>query len=100
VLPMHTNLRTSIVVTCAAIMGVACSACQADSTGPNSLRGVDGTVSGRTLALTITRDYGQVESFTGRLTHATHLLGFLAIDGFVEGFGYAKHQRAGRVTLP
>lgn len=128
---MHTNLRASIVVTCAAIMSVACSACQADSTGPNGLSGVwantavrslyresmtlrqvgdhvtgtgtyaleagragpttiDGTVSGTTLTLTITRDYGLVETFAGRLTDATHLLGFLDIDGFVQGIGYAK----------
>lgn len=120
-----------MVVTCAAIMGVVCSACQADSTGPNSLGGVwantgvgslyresmtlsqvgahvtgtgtyaleagragpttiDGTVSGSRLTLTITRDYGLVETFTGRLTDATHILGFLAIDGSVQGFGYAK----------
>ena len=128
---MHTNLRTSIVVTCAAIMGLACSACQADSTGPNGLSGawvntvvwphyresmtlsqagahvtgtgtyameagragpttIDGTVSGRTLSLTITRDYGEVETFAGRLTDATHLLGFLTIDGYVQGIRYEK----------
>lgn len=128
---MHTNVRTSIVVLSAAIMGVACSACQADSTGPNSLSGVwantavrslyresmtlsqvgahvmgtgtyaleagrtgpttiDGTLSGSRLTLTITRDYGQVETFSGRLTDATHLLGFLTIDGSVQGIGFEK----------
>ena len=51
---------------------------------------IDGTVSGSTLTLTITRDYGLVESFTGTLIGATHLAGTLAIDGFAQSFGYAK----------
>lgn len=132
---MHTSVRTSIVAMSAAIMGVACSTRQADSTGDR--RGdpvfsgtwahtaigpvyresmtlsqvgahvtgtgtyaieagragpttIDGTVSGSTLTLTITRDYGLVESFTGKLIGATHLAGTLAIDGFAQRFGYAK----------
>src|SRR5215831_4804261 len=130
-LPMHTNLRTSIVAIVAAIMGVACSTRQADSTDPDvtgdrlgslALNGtwahtaigpvyreamtlnqagthvtgtgtyaieagrsgpttIDGTISGRTMTLTITRDYGLVESFTGKLTDPTHLTGTLAIEG-------------------
>jgi len=137
---MHTNLKTWVVAIAAAIMGVACSTRQADSTSPDvtgdrlgnpvfsgtwahtaigpvyresmtlSQAGahvtgtgtyaieagrsgpttVDGTISGGTLTLTITRDYGLVESFTGRLTDATHLAGTLAMDGFAQSFGYAK----------
>ena len=137
---MHTSLKTSIVVIGAAIMGLACSTRQADSTGPDVTGGrlgspvfsgvwvhtaigpvyresmtlsqvgahvtgtgtyaieagrsgpttIDGSVSGSTLTLTITRDYGLVESFTGRPTDATHLVGTLAIDGFAQHFGYAK----------
>ena len=137
---MHANLKTSILAMCAAIMAVACSTRQADSTSPDvtgdrlgnpgfsgvwvhtaigpvyresmtlSQMGahvtgtgtyaieagrsgpttIDGTVAGRTLTLTITRDYGLIESFTGHLTNATHLAGTLAVDGFEQGFGYAK----------
>jgi hypothetical protein len=137
---MRTSVRTSIIAIAAAIMGVACSTRQADSTSPDvtgdrlgdpvfsgtwahtaigpvyresmtlsqvgdHVTGtgtyaieagrsgpttVDGTISGGTLTLTITRDYGLVESFTGRLTGATHLVGTLAIDGFAQSFGYVK----------
>jgi hypothetical protein len=137
---MRPNLETAIVAIAAAIMGVACSTRQVDSTGPDvtgdrlgspALKGswvhtaigplyresmtlsqvgthvagtgtyaieagrsgpttIDGMVSGRTLTLTITRDYGLVETFTGRLTDATHLTGTLAIAGSAQGFAYAK----------
>jgi len=133
---MRANLRTSIAAIGAAIMALACSARQTDSTAPGILgerpvagtwahtvigpayrevmtltqdgdrvsgtgtyaieagregpTTIDGKTSGRTLTLTITRDYGLVESFTGRLTDATHLAGTLSIDGFAHGFGYAK----------
>ena len=137
---MHTSLKTSIVAMGIAIMGVACSTRQADSTGPDvtgdrlgstAFSGVwvhtaigpvyresmtlsqvgahvtgtgtyaieagrsgpttiEATVSGSTLTLTITRDYGLVESFTGKLAGATHLAGTLAIDGFAQHFAYAK----------
>jgi hypothetical protein len=40
--------------------------------------------------LTITRDYGLRETFTGKLTDATHLVGSLVIDGFKQDFNYAK----------
>ena len=134
---MRANLKTSIVAIAAAIMGVACSSRQADSTAPGVPLGerrvagmwvhtaigpvyrelmtlaqdgdhvsgtgsyaieagregsttIDGTISGKTLTLTITRDYGLRETFTGRLTDATHLTGTLAINGFTQNFGYAK----------
>ncbi len=133
---MRANLRTSIVAIAAAIMGVACSSRQADSTAPgilgerpvagtwvhtgigpvyrelmtltqdgNRVSGtgtyaieagregpttIDGTRSGRTLTLTITRDYGLRETFTGTLTDPAHLVGMLAIDGYEQSFGYAK----------
>lgn len=133
---MRTNLRTSIAAIGAAIMALACSARQTDSTAPGILGErpaagtwvhtvigpayrevmtlaqdgarvtgtgtyaieagragptmIDGTITGSTLTLTITRDYGLVESFTGRLTDATHLAGTLSIDGFTQGFGYTK----------
>jgi hypothetical protein len=133
---MRANLRTSISTIAAAIMALACSARQADSTAPGILgerpvagtwahtaigpvyrelmtltqdgdhvsgtgtyaieagregpTAISGTISGRTLTLTITRDYGLVESFTGRLTDPTHLAGTLSIDGFAQDFGYTK----------
>jgi len=133
---MRRNLRTSIVAIAAAIMGVACSSRQADSTAPGILgerpvagtwahtgvgpvyrelmtlaqdgdhvsgtgsyaieagregsTTIDGTISGKALTLTITRDYGLSETFTGRLADATHLTGTLAINGFTQNFGYAK----------
>jgi len=69
------------------VTGTGTYALEAGRAGPTT---IDGTVSGTTLTLTITRDYGLVETFAGRLTDATHLLGFLDIDGFVQGIGYAK----------
>jgi hypothetical protein len=133
---MRANLRTSIVAIAAAIMGVACSSRQADSTAPgilgdglvagtwahtgigpvyrelmtlaqdgNRVSGtgtyaieagregpttIDGTLSGRTLTLTITRDYGLRETFTGTLTDPAHLVGKVAMDGYTQAFSYAK----------
>ena len=133
---MRANLSTTISAIAAAIMALACSARQADSTDPGILgerpvagtwahtaigpvyrelmtlaqdgdrvsgtgtyaieagregpTTISGTISGTTLTLTITRDYGLVESFTGRLTDATHLAGTLSIDGFAQGFAYTK----------
>jgi hypothetical protein len=133
---MRANLKTSIVAIAAAIMGVACSARQADTTAPgilgerpiagtwahtgigpvyrelmtlaqddNHVSGtgtyaieagregpttIDGTLSGRTLTLTITRDYGVRETFTGTLTDPAHLVGALMIDGSRQAFDYAK----------
>ena len=67
--------------------GTGTYAIEAGRAGPTT---IDGAVSGRTLTLTITRDYGLVESFVGHLTDATHLTGTLAIDGFAQDFAYAK----------
>ena len=69
------------------VTGTGTYAIEAGRSGPTT---IEGTISGRTLTLTITRDYGLVESFTGHLTDATHLSGTLAINGFAQGFGYAK----------
>jgi hypothetical protein len=69
------------------VSGSGIYAIEAGRTGPTT---IDGTISGATLALTITRDYGLVESFIGTLTDATHLSGALAIDGSKQTFSYAK----------
>ena len=133
---MRPNFRTPIVAIAAAIMGVACSARQTDTTAPgilgerpiagtwahtgigpvyrelmtlaqdgNHVSGtgtyaieagregpttIDGTLSGRTLTLTITRDYGLRETFTGTLADPTDLVGALTIDGHGQSFSYAK----------
>lgn len=137
---MHMRLRSTFIAISAAIMAVACSARQTDSTEPGvtgdrfgstgvtgvwvhtaigpvyresmtlvqegkHLSGVgtyaieagrtgpttiDGTISGSTLTLTITRDYGLVESFTGTVTDATHLSGTLSINGSTQTFSYAR----------
>lgn len=133
---MRANLRTSIVAIAAAIMAVACSARQTDTTAPgllgerpiagtwahggigpvyrelmtlaqdgNHVTGtgtyaieagregpttIDGTLSGRTLTLTITRDYGVRETFTGTLTNPAHLVGALVIESSEQAFDYAK----------
>jgi hypothetical protein len=137
---MRANFRTLIIATGAAIMVVACSTRQADSTSPTvtgdrlgsqTISGtwahtpigpvyresmtltqngdhvtgtgtyameagrsgpttIDGTVSGKMLTLTITRDYGLAETFTGTLTDASHLSGMLAIESSKQSFTYAK----------
>jgi hypothetical protein len=69
------------------VSGTGTYAIEAGRVGPTT---IDGTIAGRTLTLTITRDYGLVESFTGRLTDATHLAGTLSIDGFAQDFAYTK----------
>lgn len=69
------------------ITGTGTYAIEAGRTGPTT---IDGTLSGKTLTLTITRDYGLTETFTGTLTDATHLAGTLAIDGSKQDFAYAK----------
>ena len=58
--------------------------------GREGLTTIDGTLSGRTLTLTITRDYGVRETFTGTLTDPAHLAGALTIDGHKQAFDYAK----------
>jgi hypothetical protein len=69
------------------VTGKGTYAIEAGRAGPTT---IDGSVSGGTLTLTITRDYGLVESFSGRLTDATHLAGTLTIEGFAQDFDYAK----------
>ena len=69
------------------ITGTGTYAIEAGRTGPTT---IDGTLSGKTLTLTITRDYGLTETFTGTLTDATHLAGTLAIDGSKQDFAFAK----------
>jgi len=69
------------------VSGAGTYAIEAGRTGPTA---IDGTISGTTLSLTITRDYGLVESFTGTLTDATHLSGTLSINGSTQRFAYAK----------
>ncbi len=58
--------------------------------GREGLTTIDGTISGKTVTLTITRDYGLGETFTGSLTDPAHLVGTLVIDGHKQSFGYAK----------
>jgi hypothetical protein len=69
------------------VTGTGTYAIEAGRAGPTT---IEGSVSGSTLTLTITRDYGLVESFTGKLSGGTHLVGTLAIDGFAQDFAYAK----------
>jgi hypothetical protein len=69
------------------VMGTGTYAMEAGRTGPTT---IEGNVAGKTLTLTITRDYGLRESFTGKLTDATHLAGTLDMDGFAQSFSYAK----------
>jgi hypothetical protein len=69
------------------VTGTGTYAIEAGRTGPTT---VDGALSGRTVTLTIRRDYGLTETFTGSLTDATHLTGTLAINASQQEFGYAK----------
>lgn len=69
------------------VSGTGTYAIEAGREGPTT---IDGRLSGRTLTLTITRDYGLRETFTGTLADPTHLTGTLAIDGSKQAFGYAK----------
>lgn len=69
------------------VHGIGTYAIEAGREGPTT---IDGTLSGKTLTLTITRDYGLRETFSGTLTDASHLTGTLTIDGFNQTFGFAK----------
>lgn len=69
------------------VSGTGTYAIEAGREGPTT---IDGTLSGRTLTLTITRDYGLRETFTGTLTDPAHLVGKIAMDGFTQAFSYAK----------
>jgi hypothetical protein len=69
------------------ITGTGTYAIEAGRTGPTT---IEGTLSGKTVTLTITRDYGLRETFSGTFRDATHLTGTLAINGSLQEFGYAK----------
>ena len=69
------------------VSGAGTYAIEAGRTGPTT---IDGTISGSALTLTITRDYGLVESFTGTLADATHLSGTLSLGGSTQRFAYVK----------
>jgi hypothetical protein len=69
------------------VSGTGTYAIEAGREGPTT---IEGALSGRTLTLTITRDYGLRETFTGTLTDAAHVVGALVIDGHTQSFGYTK----------
>jgi len=69
------------------VSGTGTYAIEAGRTGPTT---IDGTVAGRTLTLTVRRDYGLVETFTGTLSDATHLTGVLQIESSTQSVGYVK----------
>jgi hypothetical protein len=69
------------------VTGTGTYAIEAGRVGPTT---IDGTVTGKSLKLNITRDYGVVETFTGTLTDARHLSGTLTIDGSGSSFDYVK----------
>jgi hypothetical protein len=72
------------------VTGTGTYAIEAGRAGPTTIAG---TLSGKRLTLTITRDYGQVETFAGTITDATHLTGTLTIDGFSQPFGFVKGEK-------
>ena len=51
---------------------------------------IDGDWSNGTLSLTVTRDYGLRETFTGKLSDPAHLSGTLEIDGNKQALTLAK----------
>jgi hypothetical protein len=69
------------------VTGTGVYAMEAGRQGPTT---IEGDWSAGTLTLTITRDYGLAETFTARLTDATHLIGSLQIDGNKQSFSLAK----------
>ena len=69
------------------VTGKGTYAMEAGRTGPTT---IDGTLVGSSLTLTITRDYGLVETFTGKLTDAKHLSGNLVIENSKQSIAYAK----------
>ena len=69
------------------ISGTGTYAIEAGREGPTT---IDGTLVGKTMSLTITRDYGLRESFTGTLTDASHVVGRLTIDGYAQVISYSK----------
>jgi hypothetical protein len=69
------------------VTGTGRYAIEAGRTGPTT---IDGALAGKSVTLTITRDYGVVETFAGTLTDARHLSGTLAIEGAKGSFEYVK----------
>jgi hypothetical protein len=69
------------------VSGEGTYAIEAGRSGPTT---IDGAFSGKTVTLTITRDYGLVERFSGTLTDATHLAGTLAIESSKQSFTLVK----------
>jgi hypothetical protein len=69
------------------VTGTGQYALEAGRQGPTT---IEGDWSNGTLSLTITRDYGLSERFTGKLSDATHLSGALEIDGNKQELELAK----------
>jgi len=69
------------------VTGTGQYALEAGRQGPTT---IEGDWSNGTLSLTITRDYGLSERFTGTLSDATHLSGALEIDGNKQELELAK----------
>ena len=69
------------------VTGTGQYALEAGRQGPTTIKG---DWSNGTLSLTITRDYGLSERFTGTLSDATHLTGALEIDGNKQELELAK----------
>jgi hypothetical protein len=69
------------------VTGTGQYALEAGRQGPTT---IEGDWSNGTLSLTITRDYGLSERFTGKLADATHLSGALEIDGNKQELELAK----------
>jgi hypothetical protein len=69
------------------VTGTGQYALEAGRQGPTIIEG-DWVAS--TLTLRINRDYGVQETFTAKLTDATHLAGSLQIDGIKQSFSLAK----------
>jgi hypothetical protein len=69
------------------VTGTGQYALEAGRQGPTT---IEGDWSSGALTLTITRDYGLRETFTGKLADATHLDGSLEIEGNKQSFRLAK----------
>lgn len=69
------------------VTGTGNYAIEAGRTGPTTIAG---DWAGKTLTLTITRDYGLVETFVGTMSDASHLGGTLTIEGFEQPFAFAR----------
>src|SRR5690349_14798843 len=67
--PVYRELMT-LTQTGDHVSGTGTYAIEAGRQGPTT---IDGTLSGKTVTITITRDYGLKESFTGTLNDSSHL---------------------------